>query len=463
MARPSARYACGACGFTSPRWLGRCPDCGAWGSLVEEVTAPTVRRQSLAGLAATGAPPVRLGEIRPEAVQRLSTGSAEFDRVLGGGIVPGSLILVGGDPGVGKSTLLLQVAASLASRGLSVLYATGEESAAQVRLRAERLGTAAQAVWVQAESDLTRVEAAIADLRPHLVVVDSIQTACWPLLESSPGTVSQVRECAAQLLRIAKGQGVPIFAIGHVNKEGALAGPKLLEHVVDVVLHLEGDARQAYRVLRGEKNRFGATHEVGVFAIGAAGLTDVPNPSAALLAERPEGVSGSVVAAALEGTRTLLVEVQALVAPSALAVPRRTVTGLDGSRAALVLAVLERRLGLSLVRHDAYLKVVGGLHIEEPGLDLAVAVALTSSLRDVPARPGVVVAGEVGLGGEVRSVPRADARLREAARLGFSCCLLPASDASAVGSAAEAQALQVVGVRTVAEALAVVFGGGAVH
>ncbi len=427
MAKASTRYVCQSCGATSARWAGRCDACGEWNSLVEEAlprAAPLGGGKSL-GKAASGLTLERLsGAGAPP--PRLPSGIAEFDRVAGGGLVPGSALLVGGEPGVGKSTLLLQVAARIAAAGGRVLYVSGEEAIDQVRLRAERMGLA------QAEVELasaTQVEPILATLEagppPGLVIIDSIQTLWVTGLESAPGTVSQVRASAQSLIRSAKARGFALVLVGHVNKEGAIAGPKVLEHMVDAVLSIEGERGMSFRILRADKNRFGATEEIGVFEMTEAGLEEVPNPSALFLSDRDEAVSGSAVFAGIEGTRPILVEVQALVAGQPAGSPRRAVVGWDSSRLAMLLAVLEARCGLQLSAKDVYLNVVGGLRVSEPAADLAVAAALISAACDKPVPAETILFGEVGLGGEIRPVARAELRLKEAAKLGFSQALGP--------------------------------------
>lgn len=447
MARARIRYFCTSCGYESPRWLGRCPGCREWNSLVEE---PVPSRPAGRAAAVEGAGPVSITRVGNGEEARLGTGLAELDRVLGGGLVPGSLVLLGGEPGIGKSTLLLQLSCHVASGSKRVLYVAGEESTPQVRLRAERLGCVAEGLYLLPETDLERVEGAIVETKPALVVVDSIQTMQWPELPSAPGSVGQVRECAGRLLRLAKTTGTPVVLVGHINKAGALAGPKVLEHCVDAVLYFEGERHHAYRLLRAAKNRFGSTNEIGLFEMTEGGLVEVPNPSEVLLAERPVGVAGSVVVASLEGTRPLLVEVQALVAPAGYGMPRRMATGVDYHRFSLLLAVLEKRVGLPLANQDAYLKVAGGLRVDEPSTDLGIAVAVASSFRDEPSHPRTVVMGEVGLGGEVRAVIRAGDRISEARRLGFTRCILPAANLRQQGNGD----LEVVGVDTVAEGIA---------
>jgi DNA repair protein RadA/Sms len=441
-------FVCQQCGHAQPRWLGQCPACEQWGSLVEEIVDQRrERRQS--GPASPGAPkPQPLAAVEASPSLRRSTGLGELDRVLGGGLVQGSIVLVGGDPGIGKSTLALQACGALARQGSTVLYVAGEESPEQVRLRADRLGLGEAPILVLAETTTELVVAELERVRPVAVVVDSIQTLHTSALGSAPGSVAQVRESASELVARCKAQQTACFLIGHVTKEGALAGPRVLEHLVDTVLYFEGDGAHALRILRAVKNRFGSTNEVGVFEMGERGLAEVANPSAAFLAERPAGAPGSAVLATLEGSRPVLVEIQALVARSVLAMPRRTAIGLDAGRVALLLAVLEKRSGVRLHDQDVFLNVAGGLRVDEPAADLAIAAAVASSAAGRPLAQDVVVWGEVGLTGEVRSVARSDARVREAARLGFRRCLLPAGNARAL---AAADAPTVRGVASVAE------------
>jgi len=426
MAKTRVEFVCRACGAKAPRWLGRCPECEGWNTLEEQVARAPVTavssaraRPALGPSIGGGARPVRLHEIETADFDRLPVPMQEFSRVLGGGIVRGSLVLIGGDPGVGKSTLLVQVSDLVARVGGPVLYVSGEESLAQIGLRARRLGLDAPDLLFASDNDLGTVLEAIESARPTVVIIDSIQSIHSAEIESSPGSVSQLRECALRFMHLAKNSGISIFLIGHVTKDGAIAGPKVLEHMVDTVLYLEGERYHAYRLLRSTKNRFGATHEVGVFEMRGEGMVEVANPSAAFLAERGEDVTGSSVLVTMEGTRPLLVEVQALASKSALAMPRRAANGIESSRLLLVAAVLSRRLGLPLHDQDLYVNVVGGLRIEEPAADLAVALSIVSSFRDRVIDPRTVVCGEVGLSGELRSVGQLEIRLREAAKLGF--------------------------------------------
>ncbi|MDW8051534.1 MAG: DNA repair protein RadA [Armatimonadota bacterium] len=425
---PKARvhYVCTACGYATPRWMGQCPECGAWNTLQEEVVvAPrpaALRVSARASSAKAAALPITALEESHEI--RLSTGIEELDRVLGGGVVPGSLILLGGEPGVGKSTLMLQAAQGLSRHG-KVLYLTGEESLRQLQLRARRLRTLSPNLRVAATAELDAVLELLQSEQPAAAVIDSIQALYSAQVENPPGTVSQIRVCATALQQVAKEQEIAVFLIGHVTKEGAIAGPKVLEHLVDVVLYFEGDPQGLFRVLRATKNRFGATDEVGVFDMQPEGLVAVPNPSERLLAERAAEVPGSVVFPSLEGSRAILVEIQALTTPSFLNTPRRVITGLSYERVSLVLAVMEKRLGFRMLSHDVFVNVAGGVRVYEPAVDLAVLVAVASAMRNRALRADLVVFGEVGLGGEVRSVPRLETRLQEAARLGFRYAIVP--------------------------------------
>jgi DNA repair protein RadA/Sms len=389
--------------------------------------------------------------VNSEVEPRIFTGIRELDRVLGGGLVPGSLILVGGDPGIGKSTLLLQMSAALAASSLRVLYISGEESVRQTRLRADRLGTLSPQLFVMSETDMERIQAAVEQVQPDFLVIDSIQTVYHPDLTSAPGSVAQVRECTGMFMRLAKGKGIATVLVGHVTKEGAIAGPRLLEHMVDCVLYFEGERHHTYRVLRAVKNRFGSTNEIGIFEMKETGLHEVRNPSELFLSERPTGVAGSIVAASMEGTRPVLVELQALVAPTHFPSPRRMASGIDHNRLSLIIAVMEKRLGMFLQNQDAYVNVAGGVKLDEPAMDLAVAVSLASSLRDRPTRPGDVVFGEIGLTGEVRAVSRIDQRIAEAMKLGFKRVILPASSLKGWTNPGS---IEVIGVGTVQEALA---------
>lgn len=416
-------YVCNQCGCQLPKWQGRCPDCGAWNSIVQEemsVSSAAAGRRST--IVAMETQP--LSEVTADEGQRLKTGIGEFDRVLGGGIVPGSVVLLCGDPGIGKSTILLQVCDNI-SRFNKVLYVSGEESLRQIKLRANRLGISSNSLLLSAATDTEKIVESIKTLHPDFVVIDSIQTMNLQDISSSPGSVTQVRECTQQFISAAKSTGVPVFLVGHVNKDGGIAGPKVLEHMVDTVLCFEGDRNLSYRILRAIKNRYGSTNEIGVFAMEASGLTEVENPSKMLLDGRPEDVSGTCIVSLIEGTRSLLAEVQALVAKSALNAPRRVTTGFDFNRTNLLIAVLEKRAGFRFGTLDAYVNVAGGLRIDEPAADLPVALALISNLLDKPLPPDAVVFGELGLAGEIRGVSQPQQRIHEAYRLGLRTFILP--------------------------------------
>ncbi len=415
-------YVCQSCGADSLRWAGRCTSCGEWNTLKETIldTAP---RKTHASRPASA--PQKLSDIQADNLQRLDLPLPEFGRVLGGGIVPGSLVLVGGDPGIGKSTLLLQVAGLLSQQGKKVLYVSGEESVHQIKMRAKRLGIESDSLYLLAETNLDMIIQHTGQLDPIVLIVDSIQTVYLGEITSSAGSVSQVRECTTRLLQMAKAENIPVFLIGHVTKAGTIAGPRVLEHIVDTVLYLEGDRFHAYRLLRSAKNRFGSTHEVGVFEMAAQGMVEVLNPSQVFLAEHRRGATGSTVAVTMEGTRPLLVEVQALTSTTSFNFPRRTANGIDLNRLLLLVAVLSKRVGLRLSNQDVFINVIGGLRINEPAADLAVALAICSSFRESPVQPDLAIVGEIGLGGELRSVSQAGARLREAAKLGFSRCIVP--------------------------------------
>ena len=423
MSAKKTGFYCNACGHFTSRWMGRCAGCGEWNTYVEEAL-PTGRASR--SVAAGGEAPIAVTEVSLVDDERRSTGMAELDRVLGGGLVPGSLILVGGDPGIGKSTLMLQVAGTISASGSRVLYVSGEESTRQIRLRADRLGAVKSELYLYAETDLDAVEKQVGKVNPLLMVVDSIQTMYSPELGSSPGSVSQVRECTARLMRLAKERSISVFVVGHVTKEGMIAGPRVMEHMVDVVLYFEGERHQSFRILRGVKNRFGSTNEIGIFEMSGTGLLEVTNPSSFFLMDYAHrAAAGSVVVPTMEGTRPLLVEMQALVSPTSFGVPRRMTTGVDHNRTALIMAVLEKRLGLMLGKYDAYVNVVGGVRIDEPAVDLGIAVALASSFRERIIGGNTVVLGELGLTGELRPVSAVEKRVREAARLGFGRCIIP--------------------------------------
>lgn len=424
MAKGKAVFFCKECGMESPKWLGQCPGCKAWNSLVEAPQAGKTKAAYGVSLLPV-AEPVLLSEVDTGAEERIATGIGELDRVLGGGLVIGSLVLVGGDPGIGKSTLLLQMCYALAKKERKVLYVSGEESTRQIRMRADRLGVTDGGMLLLAETSLNRVEETLRQGMPEVVIIDSIQTIYREETEAAPGSPGQIKEATSLLLRLAKGLGITIFIVGHVTKEGIVAGPRMLEHMVDTVLYFEGESHNSYRILRAVKNRFGSTNEIGVFEMAGAGLREVKNPSEYMLEGRPEDEPGSVVTAAMEGTRPILVEVQALVCPTNFIMPRRTAAGTDYNRVTLLMAVLEKRLGISLAGCDAYVNVAGGMKIMEPSLDLAIVLALLSSYRNRPLPPRTVAFGEVGLTGEIRSVNMMAARISEAEKMGYKTVIVP--------------------------------------
>ena len=446
-------FQCQACGYMSPKWLGKCPDCGVWNSFTEEKKEPATRHTSL--LAHLGkSEPQPLSSIKHESGQRISTGINELDRVLGGGVVAGSVILIGGDPGIGKSTMLIQALSGISNRYGNVLYASGEESPEQIKIRAERLSINSEKIILLAETSLESVVNAASKLNPKVLVVDSIQTVYAEDITSSPGSVSQVRECAAKLMHFAKKSDIPVFIVGHVTKEGAIAGPRVLEHIVDTVLYFEGDCGHAYRILRTVKNRFGSTNEIGIFEMSDSGLLEVENPSELFLLERPLNVSGSTVVAAVEGTRTLMVEIQSLVSQTNFGMPRRTTIGVDYNRVSLLVAVLEKKVGMHLGGMDVFVNVVGGLKIIEPAVDLGVITTIASSMRDVPVDPRLFVFGEVGLSGEIRAVAHAETRIKEASKIGFRRAVIPNGNYEKIKGDF---GLQITGVKNVEDCLAAVF------
>ena len=421
-------YVCQSCGTTAPRWFGKCTGCGEWNSCVEERPQVSDSRRESMGAPASSAKLQPITDISGESHERLQIGISEFDRVLGGGIMPGSAVLVGGDPGIGKSTLLLQMAGQLAVSGLNIAYISAEEASGQIRLRASRLGALSEELLVMAETNLTAIIDQLKKAGPVVVVIDSIQTIYLPELESAPGSVTQVRECAARLIYMAKESGIPVFLVGHVTKEGTVAGPRVLEHLVDTVLYLEGDRHHHFRVLRAAKNRFGSTNEIGLFEMRDRGLIEVANPSEILLSEREEGVSGSAIVCSMEGTRPLLVEIQALVSRSSFGYPQRVATGIDAKRLSIIIAVLEKRRGLDLSSEDIFVNVVGGIRIDEPAVDLGVGLAIASSFLNRAVEAKTVAIGEIGLGGEIRPVNQIERRVAEARNLGFERCLVARSN-----------------------------------
>ncbi len=424
MAKTKTVFYCTACGNETPKWQGRCPSCGAWNTLEEHIEKPAAPGRVKSTPAGGGRRPIPISEVDSGSEIRFSTGMGELDRVLGGGAVEGSLVLVGGAPGIGKSTLLLQICSSLC-RERKVLYISGEESERQLKLRAQRLGVSPESLYILSETRLSDILEAVEAVRPDILIADSIQTMYNEDNESSPGSISQVKDCTMSMMQLSKTRGITVFVVGHINKDGNIAGPKVLEHMVDCVMYFEGDPNTSYRLLRAAKNRFGSTNEVGVFEMLESGLREVPNPSQMLLEGRPEGACGTCVACVMEGTRAVLAEVQALVTKTSFNVPRRTADGFDFNRAVLLMAVAEKRAGMKLNLFDAYINVIGGLRLDEPGADLPVALAIASSYRDSAIADDLVAIGEVGLTGEIRGVAHMNQRLQEAARLGFRKCVIP--------------------------------------
>lgn len=451
MAKKKSKFVCNECGYETAKWMGRCPGCGQWNTMVEEVEVVAKGPRGAfkhSEVVSAKATPIISVETQEE--QRVPTELTEFNRVLGGGIVPGSLILIGGDPGIGKSTLLLQVSALLSNKNHRVLYVSGEESIRQTKLRAERLGVQSPELYIYAETNLEMISETIEQTQPKFVIIDSIQTVHHPEVTSAPGSVSQVRECTGELMRIAKTKNIAIFLVGHVTKEGQIAGPRILEHMVDTVLYFEGERHHNHRILRSQKNRFGSTNEIAIFEMVHGGLKEVLNPSEMFLEERSQGAPGSTIVASMEGTRPILVEIQALVSPSSFNYPKRMATGLDQNRVSLLMAVLEKRMGFMLQAQDAFIKVAGGVKLDEPAIDLAVLVSIVSSFKDLSANPTDCFAGEVGLTGEVRRVTRIEQRVNEAAKLGFKRIFIPASN---IGGWDFPAGIEVIGVERVDQAL----------
>ncbi|MBK7551601.1 MAG: DNA repair protein RadA [Syntrophaceae bacterium] len=434
-------FFCQNCGYESPKWVGKCPGCGEWNRFAEEPVKSADSR--LPPEFRFDGKPRPIDAVEADEKARVKTGIGEMDRVLGGGIVAGSAILVGGDPGIGKSTLLLQVMHRLASAGKKVLYVSGEESASQIRLRADRVGASSKSLYVLVEVSLENILTHIKEVAPDAIVIDSIQTVCSSMLTSAPGSVGQVREASERLIVLSKKTGIPVFLVGHVTKDGSIAGPKVLEHMVDTVLYFEGDSGHSYRIIRGIKNRFGPTNEIGVFEMRDRGLVEVSNPSEYFLTERPEGMAGSVVVAAIEGTRPILVEIQSLVASTSFGMPRRTAIGVDGNRLSLLVAVLDKIGGLHLGNHDIFVNVAGGVRLAEPAVDLGVVAAVASSFLDRPISPKTVVFGEMGLTGEIRGINQMEIRVREAARMGFKRCVLPRTQLRGLDRAASIELIRV--------------------
>ncbi|MBN2058160.1 MAG: DNA repair protein RadA [Candidatus Saganbacteria bacterium] len=449
--KPATRFVCQVCGQDFPKWEGQCRSCGEWNSLVEEQVANSKIQSSnkLQSINTRTEKPLAITQVDYKHEERTPSGIVEVDRVLGGGVVAGSAVLFSGEPGIGKSTMMLQIAECLSKRE-TVLYISGEESAKQIRLRAERLGTLSDKLLLLPETDLFAIEQAVQEAQPKFLIIDSIQTMFRDDISSAPGSVSQVRECAGYLVRIAKATGIPIFIVGHVTKEGNIAGPRLLEHIVDTVLYFEGDRHKQYRILRASKNRFGSTNEVGIFEMKDKGLVEVPNPSQVFISERPADAPGSVITSGIEGTRAMLIEIQALVAPTKLAYPARKTTGVDYNRTTMIIAVLERHAGLRLMTQDIYVNAAGGVEASGTAMDLPIALAIASSFKNKPVDPATVIVGEIGLSGEIRSVNRIDQRVNEAAKLGFKQIIAPKTSVLEIGKTK----ISILGVASVKEALA---------
>lgn len=452
--KAKTQFECQACGYISPKYLGRCPNCGQWNEMMEVKLQEDTNRNSRVSLAGKRTTATKLGEVKSKKEPRVQTEIGELNRVLGGGVVPGSLVLIGGDPGIGKSTLLLQVSQQLHKSGGKVLYVSGEESAEQIKMRAERLSIEGNDFYVYPETDMSLIRQTIEEMAPDYVIIDSIQTMMQPEISSATGSVSQVRETTAELMQIAKTNQIAIFIVGHVTKEGALAGPRMLEHMVDTVLYFEGDRHHSFRILRAVKNRFGSTNEIGIFEMKEQGLVEVANPSEAFLEERLDGATGSAIVVSMEGTRPILVEVQSLVTPSMFGNAKRTATGLDYNRVSLIMAVLEKRTGLLLQNQDAYLKAAGGVKLDEPAIDLAIAVAIASSYKEQGTKPTECFIGEIGLTGEIRRVNRIEQRIGEAKKLGFKKMYIPKNN---LQGWEPPKGIQVVGVATLGEALKKIF------
>ncbi|ANZ98957.1 DNA repair protein RadA [Carnobacterium divergens] len=453
--KKSTKFVCQACGYETPKWMGRCPSCGAWNQMMEEMETDKNDRRSRVSMSGKAAKAEAIQDITVSKEPRVKTKLGELNRVLGGGVVPGSLVLIGGDPGIGKSTLLLQVSAQLNQVGGRVLYVSGEESASQIKMRADRLEVKGSDFFIYPETDMAAIRQTIEDIKPDYVIIDSIQTMSQPDVQSVVGSVSQVRESTADLMKIAKSNNIAIFIVGHVTKEGAIAGPRMLEHMVDTVLYFEGDRHHTFRILRAVKNRFGSTNEIGIFEMRDGGLIEVLNPSELFLEERLAGATGSAIVAAMEGTRPILVEVQSLITPTVFGNAKRTASGLDHNRVSLIMAVLEKRAGMLLQNQDAYLKAAGGVKLDEPAIDLAIAVSIASSYREKETKSTDCFIGEIGLTGEIRRVSRIDQRVQEAAKLGFTRMFIPKNN---IGGWTFPKEIEIVGVTTIADTLRKAFG-----
>ena len=453
-AKTKTSFFCQDCGMESLKWVGKCPGCGAWNTMVEELKPAKSSGRSFVTGSESMTKPLKLKDVETRQESRIQTSIGELNRVLGGGIVRGSLVLCGGEPGIGKSTLLLQTAQDLSAKGVRVLYVSGEESAQQIKLRGERLGVTSDELYIYAETDLTMIERELQNIKPEFVIIDSIQTIHMPEVTSAPGSVSQVRECTAQLMKMAKGGGISIFIVGHVTKEGNIAGPRLLEHMVDTVLYFEGERHHTYRILRAVKNRFGSTNEIGIFDMKESGLDEVLNPSEVFLEDRTKGLAGTSIVASMEGTRPILVEIQSLLSPTSFGNPKRMASGIDYNRLSLILAVLEKRMGFFMQNQDAYVKVTGGVKVDEPAVDLAVVASIVSSYKDKVTPSGDVYIGEVGLTGEIRRVSRIEERIKEAKKLGFTRAVVPKKNLSGWDAP---KGITIVGVDTIAEAIKEIF------
>lgn len=457
MAKIKTKYVCQECGYENSKWLGKCPECSKWNTFVEEIEEKTSKsNKEVFVIDKSSSRPLNINSIETIKEQRFSTCINELDRVLGGGVVKGSLVLVGGDPGIGKSTLLIQVSSNVANSGKKVLYISGEESASQIKMRAQRLGIKSDNLYIFAENNLSIIEAHLESVNPDLIILDSIQTVFSPEITSAPGTVSQIKEGTSRFMKISKKMGISTFVVGHVTKEGALAGPKVLEHMVDTVLYFEGERFNTYRLIRAVKNRFGSTNELGVFEMREVGLVELENPSKILIAEKPKDVAGSIIISTVEGTRPMLLELQALASPTSFGIPKRTATGVDYNRVSLLMAVLEKRVGMQIQNQDIYINVVGGIKINEPSIDLGIVMAIASSFRNIPIDGNVAITGEVGLTGEVRAVSFIEKRIAECKKLGFTKIVIPKSNYEAVK---DIKGIDICPVDSVRQAINMVLGG----
>ncbi|HBG3401588.1 TPA: DNA repair protein RadA [Clostridioides difficile] len=454
MAKIKTKYVCQSCGYETAKWLGKCPECTKWNTFVEEIGQKSTKKEVFI-IDKSSSKPVSINSIESKEEERFTTDINELDRVLGGGIVKGSLVLVGGDPGIGKSTLLIQVSSNVANLGKTVLYITGEESESQIKMRAKRLGINSENLYIFAENNLSIIESYLESVNPELIILDSIQTVFSPEISSAPGTVSQIKEGTSKFMKISKKMGISTFIVGHVTKEGSLAGPKLLEHMVDTVLYFEGERYNTYRLVRAVKNRFGSTNELGVFEMRDLGLVELDNPSKILISEKPKDVAGSVIISTVEGTRPMLLELQALVSPTSFGIPKRTSTGVDYNRVGMLLAVLEKRVGLQIQNQDVYINIVGGIKINEPSIDLGIAISVASSFRNIPIDEDIAVTGEVGLTGEVRAVSFIEKRIAECKKLGFKKIVVPRSNYDVVK---ETKGIEIWPVDNLRQAINIVLG-----